>query len=61
MKSVFPEFFGILVSHLDPFLDKGSLILIHLSMDLASWARLSSLGVTYFGLGNSESFVDPDG
>lgn len=61
MKSVFPEFTGVLTSHLDPYLVKGFLFLILLSTNLASgWdTRLSSLGITYLGLSNTESFLDP--
>lgn len=48
----FPEFTRVLTSHMNPFLDRGSLFWI-------SHTRLSSLGLTYLGLRNSESFVDP--
>ena len=47
VKSVFPEFTRVLVSHLDPFLGNSSLFWIHWSKILLIWTphtRLSSLG-----------------
>lgn len=52
---------GYRVSHLDPFLGKSFGFPSAQSCGLAetSQVTLSSLGMTYLGLSNSESFVDP--
>lgn len=63
VKSVYPEFTGLLVSLLDPFLGKGSPFWVHLNTSLRQpapgFTRLSSLGMTYLGLSNSDRVVDP--
>lgn len=50
-----------LTSHLDPFLGKGFLFWIHLSIKVASGCNIpdwaSSLGLTYLCLSNSKGFV----
>lgn len=56
VKSVFPEFSGVLVSHSDP--SGHTLCGIYLDKNLAFWTMLCSLCITYLGLSNTESFVD---